>query len=507
MQITLAHPFPDPAVHGLRVLRAVLRADGHRVHLVHLPDHSAEGTLRGGGPPPPPYPRRALDQLAAIAADSDLIGVSLMTNYHRAAAQISQALRASCPDALLVWGGVHPTIRPEECLAHADVVVVGEGEASLRALARHLEAREPWRDVPGLVFRDGDELVRTPLPPLETDLDRFGLPDIELRDQWALWDGQLQPVDEALLRRMMASATVSAHYGKIGYQTMTSRGCPHRCSYCVNSTIRDLYPGQRYVRFRSVDAVIAECEQVLRRFPFVDYLWFSDDVFVARPLRDLEAFAERYAARIGLPFYLLVSPASVTEDKYRVLVEAGLHTVQMGVETGSARTQEVFHRQRMGNERVLRAAEILARHAAATEVPQYDLITDIPWEDDADRRDTLRLVAKLPRPYRLQLFSLVLYPATVAHQRACHEGRLDDEQAQVYQHMYTHRDEDFLNLVLSAASRGVLPGWLIEVAADERWDAVLHHPAARPVGAAARRAIRALKRARDLRRRSLPRAS
>lgn len=501
MLITLVHPFPDPAVHGLRVLRALLRQDGHRVQFVHLPDRSAEGTTGGNGAPSPPYPRRTLEQLCAIAAESDLIGLSLMTNYHRAAVQISGALRRQCPGALQVWGGVHPTIRPEECLDHADVVVIGEGETSLAELARRVGAHEAWDDVPGIAFRRDGELVRTPLPPLETDLDRYPLPDIDLEDQWVWWDGQLVPVTATLTRRMMASTTVSAHYGKVGYQTMTSRGCPHRCSYCVNSTLRDLYAGQRYVRFRSVESVIEECERVLRRFPFVDYLWFSDDVFVARPLRDLEHFSERYAQRIGLPFYLLVSPASVTEDKYRVLVEAGLHTVQMGIETGSAKIQDVFHRQRMGNERALRAASILAAHAHRTEVPQYDFITDIPWEDDADRRDTLRLVAQLPRPYRLQLFSLVLYPATAAHQRACEEGRLADEQAQVYQHMYTHREEDYLNLLLSLASRGVLPGWLIEAAADERLDVLRAHAVMRPLGRVGRRLIRAAKRVRDLRRR------
>ena len=42
-------------------------------------------------------------------------------------------------------------------------------------------------------------------------------------------------------------------FGKVGYQTMTGRGCPHACTYCGSSFYRDLYKRQRYVQYRSVE--------------------------------------------------------------------------------------------------------------------------------------------------------------------------------------------------------------------------------------------------------------
>jgi radical SAM superfamily enzyme YgiQ (UPF0313 family) len=296
----------------------------------------------------------------------------------------------------------------------------------------------------------------------------------------------------------LSSATVSAFYGKVGYQTMTSRGCPHQCSYCINSTLRGMYHGQKYVRFRSVDAVIEECTSILRRFPFVDYMWFSDDVFFARPQRDLERFATLYSERVGLPFYLLASPVTLTEDKYKPLIDAGLHTVQMGIETGSASTQQVFHRERMSNDKVLRAAEIIARHADQTQTPYYDIIIDVPWEDDRNRRETLDLVSRLPKPFKLQLFSLVLYPATVAYDRACDEGLVRDEKAQIYDHMYTVRNDHYLNLVLFLAAKGRTPGWLVKALSDERLDPLVNSPVTRPLGEASRRVLHTVRQVRDL---------
>jgi anaerobic magnesium-protoporphyrin IX monomethyl ester cyclase len=497
MDITLVHPFPDPTAYGLRVLRAVLREAGHRVRFVNLPDFTGDEATVAVDMRARRYPRRALDDLCEVASHSDLIGISLMTNFFPSAVEMSEVLRRELPETLLVWGGVHPTIRPHECLDHCDVAVMGEAEESLRILAERVAAGEDWSGGPGLAYRRNGELIQTEMPPLQVELDSVPRPDIETDDQWTLWQGGLIPVDDAEYVRMLARTTASSLYGKVGYQTMTSRGCPNRCAYCVNSTIRALYPGQRYVRFRSVEEVIGECEAVLRRHPAVDYMWFSDDVFFARPLKDLQHFAELYRARVALPFYLLASPSSLTDEKYKLLVDAGLHHVQMGIETGSHRIQNLFQRKHMANEKVVNAAKIIARYADKTQVPYYDFITRIPWEDDADRRETLRLIAQLPKPFKLQLFSLVLYPATVAYDRARDEGLVEDETQQIYDAMYQVREDNYLNLVLSLSSKGLVPGWVIEALADERLDPLLTSAPVQAVEKVTQRILRGVRRMRD----------
>ena len=67
-----------------------------------------------------------------------LVGITLMTQYYDAGVQISQRLKAKIK-APIIWGGIHPTVRPEESLNHADIVCIGEGEMALLELIQKME--------------------------------------------------------------------------------------------------------------------------------------------------------------------------------------------------------------------------------------------------------------------------------------------------------------------------------------------------------------------------------
>ena len=60
------------------------------------------------------------------------------------------------------------------------------------------------------------------------------------------------------------------------------------------------------------------------------------------------------------------------------------------------------------------------------------VIIDAPWETHDDLLETVRLLARLPKPYGLAVSSLVFFPGTRLHDRAVAEGLLRDETAQVY---------------------------------------------------------------------------
>ena len=497
MELALIHPFTDMTVHGLRVLRALLKQRGHRVHLIHMPDRVGDEASIEVVAPDRRYPRRLLDDLCEAVADCPVVGLSVMTNYYDAAREITRAVKAEFPEKLVVWGGIHTMVRPEECLRHADLLIVGEAEVSLPEFVEHVEKGEDWTGVPGLAFLRDGELQRMPPPPLVNDLDSLPLPDMDLPDQWYAHEGRLRQVDDALLVRMLAQGTVSSAFERVGYQTMTSRGCPHACTYCVNPLYRKHYEGRWRVRYRSPESIIGELVGALRRFPAIDYIWFSDDTFFGRKTADVQRFAELYAREVGLPFYLLVSPSTVNEAKYAAIVEAGVHTVQMGIESAAPEIQAIFNRGRLDNDRVMKAVKIIAAYSDRVEPPQYDFITHVPWEDDEMRRQTLRFIAGLPRPFRLQLFSLVPFPGTELYDRYMDEGLIEDERTQIYDRQYTLRDDHYFGLVLGLASKGRIPGWVITALADERLAPVINSPLARPFGNALRRSLKATRKLRD----------
>ena len=133
MNITLITPSsPNISAFGARSLSSFLKARGHTVCVITLsiiPDtyRNANGFLYARNYE---YSNRIIDQTIEAASQSDLIGISFMTQYFSAAVQLTRAIKKKL-SVPVIWGGVHPTVRPEECLEYADIVCVGEGEEAL----------------------------------------------------------------------------------------------------------------------------------------------------------------------------------------------------------------------------------------------------------------------------------------------------------------------------------------------------------------------------------------
>ena len=87
--------------------------------------------------------------------------------------------------------------------------------------------------------------------------------------------------------------------------------------------------------------------------PYIGFIWISDDAFFAHPSAAIMEFCREYKEKIGLPFSCLASPLTVTKEKMAALVDAGLIYVQMGIQSGSPRIQELFqpkeHVERSGD--------------------------------------------------------------------------------------------------------------------------------------------------------------
>ncbi len=490
MKITLISPYPDVTAFGVRTLAAHVKAHGHQARLVFLPDPFGDHIIQGVAR----YPESALLQTAELCADSDLVGVSLMTNHFDGAVQITNVLRRSLK-VPIVWGGVHPTIRPEECIQHADIVCIGEGEDSLLALMNALQNRTPLGATPGCWVKNSDGTVNTnPLACLPADLDGYPAPDYSMHDHHVMMDGKIVPLNHLLLQQFLAQGSVAKHLGRTGYQTMTSRDCPYSCTYCINDTIRRMYGGQAKLRWRSVDHVISELKAVRRDMPYVDYIWISDDEFMARRKDDLAEFCRRYKAEIGLPFSCLVSPVSVTEEKMAMLVDAGLCYVQMGVESGSPRMQEIYRRKNMGNERLMKAIQVINKFKDKLAPPSYDFLLDVPFETDDDRIQTIQLISRFPKPYRLQPFSLILYPGTHLYTLAKEQGLIKDEHAEIYNKTYVMHEPSYLNFVVALAKDGKMPGALLRAMVWPPLVRVMQGAALKPAVAGLYKTLRALKR-------------
>jgi radical SAM superfamily enzyme YgiQ (UPF0313 family) len=167
MKIALISPYEDLIAYGLRTLCACLKNNGHAVTLVFLQ-----------GPFGCAYADEALDELAELIKGSNLIGVSLMTDHFQKAVQITRRLKQSTA-APIIWGGVHPTLSPEECLSYADIVCVGEGELALVELAGKMATGEDYSAIQNIWLKGSGALITNSPRPLVKDLDSLPFPDYD----------------------------------------------------------------------------------------------------------------------------------------------------------------------------------------------------------------------------------------------------------------------------------------------------------------------------------------
>jgi len=475
MRVTLISPYPDITAFGIRTMSAYLKQHGHKTQIIFMPDPFGDNLLYGVQR----YEDHILDELITLCNSSDLIGITLMTNFFDNAVQITTVLKKAF-DIPVIWGGVHPTIRPDESLEYADMVCIGDGEDPILDLVNKMADGDDYFNTANLWVKCNGSIIKNPVRPLPKDIDIFPLPDYSLEDHHILFDGHIRPLTTEITRVCLERGTVSHYLKKIGYQTMTGRGCPHKCTYCINDTIKNLYAGQAYLRWRSIEHVIGELLWVKEHMPYVEYVWISDDSFFARSPKNLEVFCNEYTEKIGLPFSCLGSPLTVNEEKMKLLVDAGLIYIQLGIESGSRTIQELFNRKNMSNQVMMKAIMTINKYTDKMFPPTYDFILDVPYETDEDKIESLRFIAEIPKPFRLQPFSLVLYPGTKLYQMAKADGFIKDDRLEIYSKSYVMRKPNYLNLLMSLAKGGRFPSLLLKFMVSKDVVRILNSKALKP---------------------------
>ena len=500
-RLTLLSPTPpDLSAFGVRSLQASLKAAGHDVRLVLFP--GSIGLLQEDGSYVYRYPERVVDQALELAAGSDLVGVSFFTSYFDRAAQLTRAVRERL-GLPVVWGGIHATVRPQEALSYADFVCRGEGETALAALLDALAGGGETDAIPGIwTLRDG-EVADNGLAPLVADLDALPFFDCSGVDQYVHAPdlGRIVPLSAEVLAR--ALPRVPYRRGRLlrVYRTMTDRGCPHGCAYCNVPTVKELFRGGPvpYFRNRGVAHVLAELRDVLARYPFIEGVQLFDDTFFSRKMDWLEAFAASYKKDVGLPLYCQASPTTLDAAKLDLLMDAGLCYVEMGIQTGSPKMRKLFRRPE-SDERVLAGAKLLHERLPRLLPPDYHVIIDSPWETPEDKLDTVRLLARLPKPFGLAIASLLYFPETGLYRQAKAEGRIHDEETEIYRRpFYIPPRRDYPSFLLYLLTFQRIPGGVYKallspraVAFFSRIDPTWLYKLAYPVGEACRLAAKGL---------------
>ncbi len=158
----------------------------------------------------------------------DIVGITGMTAVINRAYEIADIYRQKGTKVIL--GGIHVSMLPDEAAQHADAIVVGEAENVWQTVLSDFAAGRLKASYKGTMYEP---------------LDGSGT------------------VNRSLIRKKSYS---------MPNPIMTSRGCPHNCSYC---SVTQFY-GYRF-RHRPIDDIIAEIEDIGDRWiAFIDDNIYGD---------------------------------------------------------------------------------------------------------------------------------------------------------------------------------------------------------------------------------------
>ncbi|MBI2567131.1 MAG: radical SAM protein [Candidatus Schekmanbacteria bacterium] len=297
---------------GLLQLTACVRAAGHLPALLDaVPD------------------QWGVDQSAraVLATEPDYLVICAFTSTVVAANRVAAQVKAARPTCKVLVGGPHVTALPTRTLRdfpYFDYGGAGEGEEVLIDMLRELEAegRLASPPQPGVILRDGEEVLFGGTAPLLKDLDDLPMPAWDLlpggfeRYRAPLFGYRAQPVGTML----------------------TSRGCPYPCAFCDGAAL-----GKKY-RQQSAEWVREQAQHLIARFG-VRHVIFYDDLFNLNRRRLYQVCDEflRHGIKIGWNIDARVD--TVDEESLARMKEAGCWLINYGIESGSQRILDAMKKQ------------------------------------------------------------------------------------------------------------------------------------------------------------------
>jgi anaerobic magnesium-protoporphyrin IX monomethyl ester cyclase len=388
LRVLLINP-PYPVCEGLTMplgllyLAARLEEAGHRVEVADLQLCRA----------PIFRLKEAIRRL-----DPMVVGItSFSINLSKASRMLRTAKRCS-EEIFTLWGGPHASFDDAGILNRhpwVDAVARGEGEETLLELVDALERGDSLERVRGVTWRRPDGSLRR-------NEDRAFRPDLESlpRPAWHLLE----------LSKYRA-------FGE-GASIITSRGCPHRCLFCV---------GRRMVgakgRFRTPKAVVDEME-ALCRLGF-QHVRVEDDLFTLRRDRALSICREVERRGLSVRWRAYSRVDTVDPELLACMRRAGCERLLFGAESGNP---QILRRIGKGiTPEQTRRAVAMCKEAGIGVLASF--VLGLPGETPDTLRMTLEFAESLGVPYTLNL--LTPYMGTAVRDRASELGIeiLSDEWA------------------------------------------------------------------------------
>ncbi len=338
-----------------------------------------------------PFTEEILSSYVKTASRPYIFGISCITANVGRGLEIAASIKGRFPDAIVIMGGIHPTVLSEDVLRSGvvDLVVRNEGELTLDRLYSVIKAGEDYRQIDGISYLSGSKAVHNKLPPLVNMAELPVFP-------YFLFEPH-------------------RHRYNFGFLT-SSRGCPFDCIFCSQRAIT----GRTY-RFMRTDKVIETIDLMVNKYGERNIV-FSDDNFVVNKKRmaDICDAIVAYGFDKKAAFMCQCRGDAINEEVLEYLKKANFNGISFGIETASDRLLDLIKKAEKVEDNMsgIRLAKKHGFKVSGT------FILGLPTETREERYMSYKMALDLDLDY-VRFNNATPYPGTELYDIAIKEGRLN----------------------------------------------------------------------------------
>jgi len=304
------------------------------------------------------FARKIKNENPFMVAFSVITGRSVEYSF-----SLSKLIKKINKDIKIVWGGVHPSILPNQTLKseYIDYVVSGEGEIRIKPLLDHINGSSNV-DLDGISYKDGEELIINPAIKKIEDLDKW------TSIHWEDYD----------LKRY-----INYDFGAPKLSYLTSRGCPFNCGFCVNESLGR----NKYYITKSIEHVLTDIQYLKKKFN-LKYIHINDDNFFYKRERAFEILE-----KIGLPYFAEGRINYINDEFCENLVSTNCRLLMCGGESGSDRVLR-YIRKGQTKKQLINAAKLVGKYSIPS---SWSFISGFPTETKDELSKTFKTMKLINR--------------------------------------------------------------------------------------------------------------
>ena len=381
---------------GILSIKDFLKKHGYNVRIFHLPWVFYEGITY----------EYAFQKI--VEFDPGICGIALnWLHFSEGAIETAKRLKTLLPNTIIVLGGQHASLFSEEIMQqHSDVIDVllqGEAEMTMLAVVQSVEETHQVKtNIPGLVYRDEDSIIRISQPEVVNSLDE--LPFFFIDDVWPEFTSKFIGLPQEFLSTLQGFRTRAA--------LDTVRGvCPKNCSYCIASHIGAVQ-GRSNLAAHSTQWLAEHIKLLVERG--ISSITVQDPFFTLgdAALTELtQGILERGLNEKLLSFDIFVEPGAYSVEAMKYFSQvAAIVTIEFGVETGSPKVAKTMGRNDDFN--AMLENMIGARKAGLIPISWW--MVNLPNEGSKEIEETLDFISETMNEGIIpaQVSPMVLFPQT-----------------------------------------------------------------------------------------------